>query len=452
MKGLFPQYDYTASTDYADAWKTATFVFDTNVLLNLYRYQERTREELLETLATLADRIWIPHHVALEFQKNRLTVIAAQGRRFSDIRKVIEKAKSDLATSINNLQLAKRHTLIDPEPLTAGFEALADDFLAKLEELKKNQQELTAPDPIKTSLEDIFDGKVGAPFSCQEEIDKQIKSADLRYKAKIPPGYMDSDKDREGPDDFAHNGLVYKKKYGDHLVWSQLLTHAYAEGIKKLVFVTDDAKEDWWEQVEFDGTKTVGPRAELIEEAGRVGKIDTFLMYRPEQFLKFAKKLLKADISEETLTEVRDISSAVKQQPQDPLYENVMHAVFNWVARRSEYIIRSTGHPDLVGVIGNSRHGFEIKTYPPTVSESLIAKSIDYAYKSAISGGLETLTLIFVVNDNDDANIIYDKIKSCSLDQEFINFAIGVCGTYNFKPMLSVHYEINAKPPLPVIF
>lgn len=452
MKGLFPQYDYTASAAYAETWETALFVFDTNVLLNLYRYQERTCEELLETLAKLSRRIWIPHHVALEFQRNRLTVIAAQGRRFSDIRKVIEKAKSDLAISINNLQLTKRHTLIDPEPLISGFDKLTDDFLAKLDGLKESQQTLTAPDPIKIKLEDIFDGKVGSPFSSQEEIDKQNKLADVRYKAKIPPGFKDNDKDKDGPDEFSHNGLIYKRKFGDHIVWSQLLSHAATEGIKKLIFVTDDAKEDWWEQVEFDGPKTVGPRAELIEEAGRVGKIDTFLMYKPEQFLKFAQELLKADISEETLTEVRDISSVVKLAPQGQPHDNVMQAVLNWVARKTEYIVGSAGYPDIIGVIGGARHGFEIKTYPPTVPDAVIANSINHAYKGSISENLDTITLVFVVKDNDDANIIFDKINNSSLSQGRINYAIGVCGLFESKPMFSVHYEITLTPPMPVIF
>ncbi|WP_423815166.1 PIN-like domain-containing protein, partial [Pseudomonas viridiflava] len=61
MKGLFSQYDYSREIDYAYTWKNATFVFDTNVLLNLYRYQERTREELLDTLSKLSSRVWVPH-------------------------------------------------------------------------------------------------------------------------------------------------------------------------------------------------------------------------------------------------------------------------------------------------------------------------------------------------------------------------------------------------------
>ncbi len=51
MKGLFPQYDDLSSQDYGIVWKNALFVLDTNVLLNLYRYQAGTRDELLNVLS-----------------------------------------------------------------------------------------------------------------------------------------------------------------------------------------------------------------------------------------------------------------------------------------------------------------------------------------------------------------------------------------------------------------
>lgn len=50
MKGLFPQYDHSNNVDFSETWRSALFVFDTNVLLNLYRYQESTREELLNVI------------------------------------------------------------------------------------------------------------------------------------------------------------------------------------------------------------------------------------------------------------------------------------------------------------------------------------------------------------------------------------------------------------------
>lgn len=68
MKGMFPQYEERTVEEFKSAWKDGLFVFDTNVLLNFYRYQTATRKELIDILHQLPNRIWIPHHVGLEFQ------------------------------------------------------------------------------------------------------------------------------------------------------------------------------------------------------------------------------------------------------------------------------------------------------------------------------------------------------------------------------------------------
>ncbi|MEV5354581.1 PIN-like domain-containing protein [Streptomyces sp. NPDC086081] len=41
-------------------------VLDTNVLLNLYRCNERTRRDTLAVLNKLRDRLWVPHQVLTE--------------------------------------------------------------------------------------------------------------------------------------------------------------------------------------------------------------------------------------------------------------------------------------------------------------------------------------------------------------------------------------------------
>lgn len=56
-------------------WNGCVFVFDTNVLLNLYRYTANTRDTLLTALDDLKDRVWIPYQVAYEYAKNRFDVI-----------------------------------------------------------------------------------------------------------------------------------------------------------------------------------------------------------------------------------------------------------------------------------------------------------------------------------------------------------------------------------------
>lgn len=56
--------------------QTALVVVDANVLLNLYRYNESTRDDLLGLLDKLGDRLWAPHQVLHEFWRNRLNVLA----------------------------------------------------------------------------------------------------------------------------------------------------------------------------------------------------------------------------------------------------------------------------------------------------------------------------------------------------------------------------------------
>ncbi|UNK65223.1 PIN domain-containing protein [Pseudomonas simiae] len=418
MKGLFPQYDYSTPADYEETWKTALFVFDTNVLLNLYRYQERTREELFETFDKLADRVWIPHHVALEFQRNRLTVIAAQGRRFTEIRKVIDKTKLELTNGIKNLQLTKRHTLIDPEPLTTGFDKLTAEFLSELDKLQENQQALNAPDTVKDRIEQIFDGKVGLAFSSQEDVDKKNKIAETRYKAKMPPGYMDDEKDKDEPDDFYHHGITYKRKYGDYFVWAQILDYAESSQQKKIIFITDDAKEDWWKKIDLDGPKTLGPRAELIDEATNVGKLDTFLMYKPEGFLKFANEFLAAKVSNETLKEVHEVSKDNKKFTFYNFTNKTEHtimetAVLNWARSKHQNATINDGYPDILATDESDVTGYEVKLFKSQdISKLLI--TIDKAIPSIEMYNLASLNIVLIVDDYYDADKILHTLKKYS--------------------------------------
>ena len=47
MKEIFNGYYKLSENEIKTLWDNALFVFDTNVLLNLYRYQSPTRDSLL---------------------------------------------------------------------------------------------------------------------------------------------------------------------------------------------------------------------------------------------------------------------------------------------------------------------------------------------------------------------------------------------------------------------
>lgn len=406
MKGLFPQYADSTNQDYGIVWKQALFVFDTNVLLNLYRYQSGTRDELLNVLEQLSERIWIPHHVALEFQRNRIKVIAEQSKRFSEVRRTIEKARSSLFSELEKLQLQKRHSLINPQPLTTGFESLVDNFLAELDRLQETQQKLTAPDPLKQKIETLFDGKVGSPPSNQTEIDDLYKQADTRFKLKIPPGYQDADKDKEEPDEHIHGGIIYKRKYGDYLVWKQLLDHSKVINSKYVIFVTDDGKEDWWRKIDSDGLKTIGPRPELIEEARTSAQVEILLMYSPEGFLKYAKEFLKAQVSEETLKEVRDISTtrSLREIGYREFREMALRAeqaVLCWLVDRFESVQENrVGFPDFVAERDGKTFGFEVKVVPnPRMIINRVREVIYRSYYALKESGFSEIAIVWVVSN-----------------------------------------------------
>lgn len=67
----FQGYRTATSEDYGEVLTSGLLVPDTNVLLNLYRYNVKTRTDLLAVLQRVGDRLWVPHQVLAEFWRNR---------------------------------------------------------------------------------------------------------------------------------------------------------------------------------------------------------------------------------------------------------------------------------------------------------------------------------------------------------------------------------------------
>lgn len=63
MKDRFPGYFQKEKQTIDQLWKECTFIFDTSVFLDLYRFSEPAARKTLKILESLDD-IWIPHQVA----------------------------------------------------------------------------------------------------------------------------------------------------------------------------------------------------------------------------------------------------------------------------------------------------------------------------------------------------------------------------------------------------
>lgn len=71
MKKEFLGHFKRSANETVNIWNTANFVFDANVLLNLYRYSTDPREDFLSQFERVKAQIWLPEQVGYEFLKNR---------------------------------------------------------------------------------------------------------------------------------------------------------------------------------------------------------------------------------------------------------------------------------------------------------------------------------------------------------------------------------------------
>ena len=84
MRNAIKEFIEPSDYERHNLWENAIFVFDTNVLLNLYRYSAKTRNSLLDAFESFKDRIWIPYQVLFHkaSQKYLWRCGRLQGHRF----------------------------------------------------------------------------------------------------------------------------------------------------------------------------------------------------------------------------------------------------------------------------------------------------------------------------------------------------------------------------------
>lgn len=74
MKTQFFEHYSLSNEKIKDIWQNGLVVFDTNVLLNLYRYNKETCDDILNYMKTFGDRLWMPYQVGWEYNNNRMDV------------------------------------------------------------------------------------------------------------------------------------------------------------------------------------------------------------------------------------------------------------------------------------------------------------------------------------------------------------------------------------------
>ena len=265
MKSSFAGYYRPTDKEFDELWKNCIFIFDTSVLLDLYRSTAKTRDVLLSILEKIKDRIWLPYQAGWEYQEDRLDVIAKERGLYSELRETL----SGLVKSVQ--QKMHNHAVESAEKIKEELEASIKRIIEIIDQGANEHPDLIAKDHIREKITELFDGKVGKKLD-EKRLGSIYQEGPKRYEQKIPPGYKDAEK----------GGT---RQFGDLVIWNEILEQARA-GKRPLIFVTSDTKEDWWWK---QGQYTVGPRPELVQEVSSFANV-RFYMYNVERFVNEAQK------------------------------------------------------------------------------------------------------------------------------------------------------------------
>lgn len=238
-------------------------VFDTNVLLNIYRYSPEFTDFAMRCICSVEANIILPATVLLEYKKHYRSEFAKMKDRAkkagSETEKQIEQAKTKILKTCQNLS---RLQFPDIPELYSRLEERIDAVREELQgffdercSLDLISHEWDNTDRVFELVNRLEQSNAVLDAPSQSDIYHWCEEGERRYKQMVPPGFKDA-KDKDGV-----------RKYSDLIIWKEILRCAKATN-KNVIFVTDDAKIDWWESE--NGVQTF--HRQLIEEFAKTGR------------------------------------------------------------------------------------------------------------------------------------------------------------------------------------
>lgn len=283
------------------------FVFDTNCLLNLYRCEDTTRDDILDVMSKISEKIWLPFFVCLEYQKNRRTVITDSISNLNLIKNSLNEVVNSVTKSLSTGNVKKHlyNALSESvHSLQKDIKPLIDEFIASnIDTRIDSKEKINKRDIIRDRIDVLVNDKCGSPPTAEWINDVNNKGAE-RYKKLIPPGFMDASK--AGKKYFFD--LEFEEKYGDLYIWMEIIEKSKKNDIESVIFVCDDRKKDWW--YETKGI-THGALESLQTEIYTKSGIKNFKLMTQATFLHNAQDCLpNIKINSESLKEVQQISDS----------------------------------------------------------------------------------------------------------------------------------------------
>lgn len=320
MQENFKEYHRYTTEEFKELWDNCLFVFDTNTLLNVYRYSRPTVNTFFKVLTGLKrkSQLWIPYQVGYEFYENRINVISDYEKSYDVILNILAETKKN----IENIKY-KDHPFLDLTEVKSEVEKCLSGVESKIKSKKTQHPKWLEQDDVLDKLNILFEGNVGDRYS-KKRIDEIAEEGKQRYEKNIPPGFKDIQKSEE-------------KRYGDLILWFQMIDKA-KEAKKPIILISGDIKEDWW--LEKDG-KRLCPlpllKREMLDKAGvdfHIYTADSFLQYylegNDQSAIKEVKKI--RELEEQGMGMKMRLANMQRERehgrrvPEDRFLSELMHA------------------------------------------------------------------------------------------------------------------------------
>lgn len=273
-------------------------VIDTNYLLSILRLSPDLAIKYITALTNNKENIYVPYIVALEFNFNKSDVkydnkksIAAIDETINDIKTMLSESQNKLSKILLTDQLNK-------------IKIHSNEYVQKLNKdlirIKETDRQKKDHETYNSLIEAIST-KIGEKPT-QSLIDSIEKEGITRYENKIAPGYED-EKNKKGSRHF--DEITYQRKYGDLLIWKDIIEKAKELRKKRVVFVTDDGtsgkKSDLFYKINGN---TIGPKIEMMDELYKESHADLYIL-RNEYFVSET-----VELDEQQKQEIRNLLNA----------------------------------------------------------------------------------------------------------------------------------------------
>ncbi|MER7795472.1 PIN-like domain-containing protein [Streptomyces sp. NPDC097640] len=310
----------TNDTERSRFFADGLVVLDTNVLLNLYEYTPSARNQVLNALEQVKDRLWLPYQVGLEFIRGRHRVLDARVRALQEApatvnRKLMEARQAVLAARdlvqsllLRYAQDTEAGTALGTEITNQAIDSLLAPWrttlLEHVQTLKREHDlalsSVGTDDPVLPRVAELFGSQIATPPDPRTVRQRVEDATSYRFPNQIPPGFSDAGK-----------GTPLKSA-GDYLLWEEIIERAQEPNTPgRVLFVSRDVKEDWYEAAEPGR----GPRPwPMLADELRMRSGAELCIETPQQFFQGIRHYLDAEITEATYEEIDRAADRAEKQ------------------------------------------------------------------------------------------------------------------------------------------